>query len=194
MRIPYVDNPPTGLKPEEDAIVERIKARRGPKGLVNLDLTLLHSPQLADGWGAFFGAVRNKTSLSVDLREIAMCRTAGILGASQEWDGHRKILAASEDFQVDGENKMKAVERASTTKGRVALSEVQWAVLRYADAMTRNTQVPDEVFEGLKKVGLNNQQIVELTLTVAAYNCVGKLFVALDIGERNATTSSPPLA
>ena len=29
---------------------ERIKERRGPKGLIALDRTLLHSPPVADGW------------------------------------------------------------------------------------------------------------------------------------------------
>lgn len=49
MRLPYVQNPPTGLSTEEEAIVERMKARRGAKGLIPLDLTLLHSPKVANG-------------------------------------------------------------------------------------------------------------------------------------------------
>ena len=49
MRLDYVPNPPTNLLPEEQAIVDRVKARRGRKGLIPLDLTLLHAPKIADG-------------------------------------------------------------------------------------------------------------------------------------------------
>jgi hypothetical protein len=49
MRLDYVPNPPTGLSTEDEAVVERVKARRGAIGLVSLDLTLLHTPKLADG-------------------------------------------------------------------------------------------------------------------------------------------------
>jgi len=49
MRLEYVPNPPTILSPEEQGIVERVKARRGSKGLIPLDLTLLHAPRIADG-------------------------------------------------------------------------------------------------------------------------------------------------
>ena len=49
MRLDYIPNPPKDLPPEEQQIVERVKARRGAKGLIPLDLTLLHSPKVADG-------------------------------------------------------------------------------------------------------------------------------------------------
>ena len=49
MRIDYVPNPPENLSPDEQLIVDRVKKRRGIKGLIPLDLTLLHAPQVADG-------------------------------------------------------------------------------------------------------------------------------------------------
>jgi len=49
MRLDYVPNPPTGLSPEDEEILERVKVRRGAMGLIPLDLTLLHSPKFADG-------------------------------------------------------------------------------------------------------------------------------------------------
>ena len=61
------------------------------------------------------------------------------------------------------------------------------AVLRYTDAMTKEVQVPDEVFAELKK-HFSEQEVVEITATVAAYNCVSRFLVALDVGERNAQT------
>jgi hypothetical protein len=49
MRLNYVPNPPTDLSPDDQAVLERVKARRGPNGLIPLDLTLLHSPAVTDG-------------------------------------------------------------------------------------------------------------------------------------------------
>lgn len=50
MRLPYVPNPPKPEVEEDQAIVERVKQRRGEAGLLELDLALLHSPPVADGW------------------------------------------------------------------------------------------------------------------------------------------------
>lgn len=50
MRLDYVPNPPQFENEEDKAVVERVKERRGERGLQPLDLTLLHSPPVADGW------------------------------------------------------------------------------------------------------------------------------------------------
>jgi hypothetical protein len=50
MRLPYVPNPPNFESEEDRATVERVKQRRGERGLIPLDLSLLHSPPVADGW------------------------------------------------------------------------------------------------------------------------------------------------
>ena len=56
-------------------------------------------------------------------------------------------------------------------------------MLRYADAMTRDIIVDDDLFTALKSARFSDREIVELTVTVAAYNCVSRFLVALDIGE-----------
>jgi hypothetical protein len=50
LRLDYVDNPPQSETDEDQAIVERVKQRRGDAGLLELDLSLLHAPAVADGW------------------------------------------------------------------------------------------------------------------------------------------------
>jgi hypothetical protein len=50
MRLPYVADPPPASSPSDVEIVERIRARRAPRGLTDLDRALLHSPAVADGW------------------------------------------------------------------------------------------------------------------------------------------------
>lgn len=62
------------------------------------------------------------------------------------------------------------------------LTEIQWAVMAYTDAMTRDVRVREEVFEELRRY-FGKKEIVEITATVAAYNCVSRFLVALDVGE-----------
>ncbi len=52
-RIPY----PDAARYERELLLERIKRERGGK-LLNLYKMLLHSPPVAEGWLAFFSAVR----------------------------------------------------------------------------------------------------------------------------------------
>ncbi|PBP18845.1 carboxymuconolactone decarboxylase [Diplocarpon rosae] len=180
MRLPYVD-PSTITSPEGTAIVERVRARRSPRPLQALDLTLLHSPAVADGWNSFLGAIRTKTSLSDDIREIAICRVAVINRAWYEW-AHHAPLAAAGGVSDEG---MKVLEQEDLTgKSGAELSEKQWAVVYYTDAITKDLAVTDKTFAGLKKL-FSDQEVVEITATVACYNCVSRFLVALDVGEKN---------
>ncbi|KAM6487462.1 hypothetical protein HDV62DRAFT_349961 [Trichoderma sp. SZMC 28011] len=81
--------------------------------------------------------------------------------------------------------KMKVVETLRPSD-RGPLSLDQWAVLRYADAMTKDVAIEEEIFTELQNSGLNSREIVELTVAVAAYNGVSRFLVALDVGERNS--------
>lgn len=50
--------------------------------------------------------------------------------------------------------------------------------------MTLACEVPQEVFEKLRAV-FSEREVVEITATVGAYNCVSRFLVALDVNERN---------
>ncbi|RFU29144.1 hypothetical protein B7463_g7195, partial [Scytalidium lignicola] len=166
MRLPYVDinNAEKFSSPEAAAIVSRVQARRAPRPLQALDLALLHSPNVADGWNSFLGAVRTKTSLPDDLREIAICRVAIINRAWYEW-GHHAPLAEAGGVTEAG---MKLLKESNLEgQSGSGLNEKQWAVVRYADAMTRDVSVKDEVFAELKH--FTDQEIVEVTATVGSY-------------------------
>jgi len=65
-----------------------------------------------------------------------------------------------------------------------SLDDKEWATLRYADAMTRDVTVPQGLFDEVKKL-FNEQEVVEITTTVASYNLVSRFLVALDVGEAN---------
>ncbi|KAF4637617.1 hypothetical protein G7Y89_g455 [Cudoniella acicularis] len=184
MRLPYVDpKSPTFSSAENAAILSRVEARRAPRPLQALDLTLLHSPHVADGWNSFLGAVRTKTSLADDVREIAICRVAVINEAWYEW-GHHAPLAKAGGVSDEGIRAL-GDKGLGGSAGKSVLSEKQMAVVRYTDEMTNNVKVPDDVFVELKK-HFSEQEIVEITATVAAYNCVSRFLVALDVGEKNS--------
>lgn len=87
---------------------------------------------------------------------------------------------------------MKVLAEQYPSSGSEALSTKQWAVVRYTDAMTRNVSVEDEVFGEIRK-HFSEQEVVELTATVAAYNCVSRFLVALDVGEKNAMNGPEPV-
>lgn len=62
--------------------------------------------------------------------------------------------------------------------------EMYEAVLAYTDAMTKNVVVGKEVWERVKMYFPQERDMVEVTATVAAYNCVSRFLVALEVGER----------
>ncbi|KAG0646379.1 hypothetical protein D0Z07_8301 [Hyphodiscus hymeniophilus] len=164
MRLPYVDASDSNAftDPEDSAIVARVRARRAPRPLQPLDLTLLHSPAVADGWNSFLGAIRTRTSLSDDVREIAICRVAVLNEAWYEWAHHAPLAKAG--GVSEGGLKLLEQRHPKPEKGASDLSEKQWAVVRYADAMTRDVAVKQEVFDALKE-HFSQQEIVEVTAT-----------------------------
>ncbi|KAH8911013.1 carboxymuconolactone decarboxylase [Coniochaeta sp. PMI_546] len=184
MRLPYIPDPPPTSSEEEERIVAAVRARRAPRPLQALDLTLLHSPPVADGWNSFLGAIRTRTSLAQDIRELAISRVAVVNRAWYEW-AHHAPLAVQGGIEEGLMDKVKVPEALRLGEGEgEGFTERQWATLVYADEMTRNVEVRDETFAVLKGL-FTDQEVVEITATVAAYNCVSRFLVALDVGEKN---------
>lgn len=157
---------------EREPLVERIKHERDGK-LLNLYRMLLHSPPIAEGWLAFLTAVRQKTSLPGRYRELAILRVAVLNGADYEFDAHVPF-ALREGFS---QHEVDALRADRVPEG---LGDAERAVLAYTDAMTRGIHVPDDVFARLR-AHLPARQVVELTATVGAYNCVSRFLEALRI-------------
>jgi len=53
--------------------------------------------------------------------------------------------------------------------------------------MTLDVHVPEDVFAALRR-WFGEREVVEITATVGAYNCVSRFLVALDVGEMNGKT------
>lgn len=190
MRLPYAPStPPLDAPPDTADIYARIAERRNPRPLIPLDLSLLHSPPVADGWNSFIGAIRSRTLVDSGVMELAVCRVAVLNNAVYEWNAHAPLALKG---GIKPDQLQAAFTLPCTAEGDVAelensaLTAQQRAVLRYTDQMTRTIRVQDDVFAELKTVGYDDRDIVELTTGIAGYNCVSRFLVALDVGENNA--------
>ncbi|PNS17375.1 hypothetical protein CAC42_7058 [Sphaceloma murrayae] len=207
MRLPYAPSTPPSDAPQSSRdIYTAIAARRAPRPLQKLDLALLHSPPIASGWNAFLGAIRSQSVLpQASVQEVAICRIAVLNRAAYEWDAHsilavrgsdgvgregmQTILSAEEFVGQGVGERLRSLVSERTVRG--GLDSRQWAVLAFADQSTRNVQVDDEVWDVVKDV-FSERELVELTATVAAYNCVSRFLAALDVGERNGGEMEVP--
>ncbi|MCO5565924.1 hypothetical protein L7F22_019599 [Adiantum nelumboides] len=191
-RIPYV---PVDLA---GPIADAIRARRGDRGLIALDRSLLHAPPVAEGWNKLLGAIRTGSDLSDDLREIIILRVAVRNGASYEWISHSPVAkkggVTDEQLAVVGD----LYNRIDKSK-KGKLSPVQQACLQLADEMTQYIKVRDETFENLK--GLLAQakgpeaaekQITEAVATCATYNMVSRFLVAMNVADHNDISCPVP--
>lgn len=171
-RVSYAE-PPAGT-------AEQIGARRGGV-LTPLDLLLCHNQALALGWDRLVGGVRSGFSIPGDVRELIVLRIGRLNHAPYEWDSHLPV-ALREGLPQDV---VDCLERDAATTGHDAYD----AVLAYVDAMTRDVEVSDEVFDGLR-AHHPESEIVEITATVAVYNMVSRFLVALDVrtADREAAT------
>jgi len=169
-RLPYVAPP--------GAVTDRIRARRGGT-LTALDGMLLHSPEFADGWNSMLGAVRGQSTLAPDIRELVILRVAARNGADYEWVAHEPV-GRQAGLGDDAIAAIRVGGGSGGSGGAAALTAAQWAALAYADAVTMHVTVPDEVF-GAVREHFSDREVLELTVTVAAYNMVSRVLVALQV-------------
>ena len=168
-RLPYAQHD----RPDRQALVDRIVKERG--SVLHLYAMLLHSAPVAEGWLNYLTAIRQKSGLAGDIREMAIMRIAHLNGAPYEAEQHAPIALKEGMTQAQ----LDALTDWTSSSATV-FSEKQRAVLAYTDAMTRDIHVPDDVFAAMK-AHFDDQGVVELTATIAAYNMVSRFLEALQI-------------
>ena len=162
-----------GTRPELAAIEASIKAERGH--VSPLYQVLLNSAPLAEGWEKLLTAIRNRNSLPADLREMVMLRVAVLNRAPFEMQAHRPLALRA------GVSEAKIEALHAEAPGDV-FTPAERSVLMLTDAMTRDVQVPDALFDPLREL-FDERALVELVATVAAYNMVSRFLEALRIGH-----------
>lgn len=168
LRVPLVE---PGTRPELAEVEARLLARRGSISL--LYRVLLNSEPVASGWEQLLSAVRQRTTVPPDLRELMILRVAVLNGATFEFDAHvpHALQAGVPQAKIDAvlEPTLAAVFDA---RERLALE--------LTDAMTRDIVVPEALMQRLQ-ADYDARGLVELVTTVAAYNMVSRLLVALHV-------------
>ncbi|KAJ3754084.1 beta-ketoadipate enol-lactone hydrolase [Lentinula raphanica] len=181
-------------------IADKIRERRGARGLTPLDGTLLHVPPVAEGWNSLLGAVRTKGRLNSDVRELMILRVAAINNAAFEWIHHEHV---ARDAGLTTEQLYLIRDTSSLPpSGNGLLSPLQTAALSFAHHSTSTVKLPPEVTLTLAEAlrssisseahdaeFLTQDLLVESAAIVASYNMVSRFLVSLDVA---AMADCPP--
>ena len=165
-----------GTRPELAAIEAGIAAERGRVSL--LYQVLLNSPPLAQGWEQLLTAVRNRSSLPADLREMVILRVAVLNRAPYEFEAHvpHALKAGMPQEKID------ALRAPQAPGADQTFTAEERHVLALTETMTRDIEVPDSVFDAAK-AHFSEQQMTDMVATVAAYNMVSRFLTAFKIGH-----------
>jgi 4-carboxymuconolactone decarboxylase len=167
-RISYIEEKD---HPELAAEIAKIKGVRG--GLINIYKLLLHSPEIAGSWFELINATR-KTKLTGRLRELVIVRIASAFKYAYALQQHVGRIAKA-DGVSDAE-----CEELKDWRASKSFSERERAMLAYVDAMLQGPEVPDDVFDGVRK-HLSEQEILEVSVIVGAYLMHNRVFTALKV-------------
>lgn len=169
-RVPLVE---PGTRPELAEIEARILGERGRVSL--LYQVLLNSAPIASGWERLLTAVRNQSSLPGDLRELIILRVAVLNRAAFEFEAHAPIALR------EGVSAAKIEALREPAIGEI-FDRRERRVLQLTDTMTRDVEVAEALMAQLGEA-FDARGLVDLVATVAAYNMVSRLLVALRVGH-----------
>lgn len=140
---------------------------------INLHRIVANSPNALRNFLRLGNSLLLYGQLAPRLRELAILRIAQMMGADYEWVHHVPIAQGAGVDQGE-------ISHLDDWRYRPEFDDREKAVIRYTEAVTRDVEVPDEVFDGLRK-HLSEPEIVELTLVCGYWGMVARLIVALKI-------------
>jgi 4-carboxymuconolactone decarboxylase len=168
-RVPLIDE----SNPEFAALIEKFRAGRRGR-LINIYRMLLNSPALAESWFNHSNAVRWKTALAGRLREIVIVRMGHLTQAQYVLRQHVPALALADGLSLP------ECAALADWQGTQFFSAGERAALAYADVMTRDIVVPDDIFAEVAR-HFDQRQIVELTVLIGTYNMNARVLKALEL-------------
>ena len=157
--------------PDIAALAAKIRGARGGQ-LHEFYRALLHTPGLASAWFDFNNAVRFQSRLDDRVRELVIMRVAVLTGCDYVFEVHKAQYAKPAGVTPD------QVEALRERRISVLFGGRDSALLAYVDAMTRDVEVADAVFERLRR-HFSDREMVELTVLTAAYNMHTRFLKAL---------------
>ncbi len=169
-RVPLIEE---SQHPELAESIVKIKGARGGR-LINIYRLMLHSPALANAWFELNQAVRYGTEIDGQSRELAVIRVAILNDVEYVQRAHGPAYALKEGLTSE------QVAALSDWESSVLFNPQQRALLAYTDAMTRQIEVPDGVFDNARS-HFSDRQVVELTMLIGAYNMLTRFLKALKV-------------
>jgi alkylhydroperoxidase family enzyme len=169
-RVPLLD---VEDSPALNELTDRIRAARRGR-VIDVYRLLLHSPPLAETWFEHNNAVRWQTGIDGRLRETVIIRIGYLCRARYVLGQHVPKLALAEGLALA------ECEALADWQGSDLFDERTRAVLAYTDAMTRDIEVPDAVFDPLRQY-FDDRRIVELTVLIGTYAMHVRVFAALKL-------------
>ena len=167
-RIPPIDE----NNPDIASLVDEIRGARGR--LINIYRLMLHSPALAAAWFNLNQAARFGTVIDGACRELVIMRVAILNRCDYVLKTHTRQYALKEGLA------QAQIDALADWRESGVFDARQCALLDYTDAMTREIDVPDEVFAEARK-HFSERQTVELTMLVGAYNMLTRVLNALKV-------------
>jgi len=159
--------------PELADSIAKIKGARGGR-LINIYRLMLHSPMLANAWFDLNQAVRYGTEIDGQCREIAVIRVAILNNVEYVQRAHGPAYALKEGLTPE------QVTAIGDWRSSKLFDDRQRALLAYTDAMTRDIDVPDDVFTEVRQ-HFSERQAVELSMLIGAYNMLTRFLKALKV-------------
>jgi 4-carboxymuconolactone decarboxylase len=164
-RLPYTDN--------------------GDLPAFNIFKQLNHAPKVAGAYSRMGGMLLARADLDPKLRELVINAISLKLDCDYEWSHHAK-------WALDVGNTPEDLE-ALKARDHSKLGDKERTVVEYALKVEDNN-VTDEDVEALRKAGLDDKQIVELTLTAGFYGMTARFLnaIAVEVDEGNPADFDVP--
>jgi alkylhydroperoxidase family enzyme len=163
-RVPYLEA--SDLPPEDQDLLKR---------RISLFQALVNSPNAARAFSGLGQFIRYGSKLDPRLRELAILQVGWLARSPYEWSHHVKL---GHEFGVSDDDVRALID---DTAGRATqLDDMSKMVLRAAREMTQDGAMADATFAALQQK-LGNEQIVDLTITIAFYNAVVRVLATLQI-------------
>jgi alkylhydroperoxidase family enzyme len=163
-RVPYLEK--SDLAEADQALLNRP---------ISLFKALVNSPNAARAFSGLGGYIRHGSKLDPRLRELAILQVGWLARSPYEWSHHVKI---GHDFGVSDADIQAMID---DTAGKPAsLDELTLTVLKGAREITVDGAMSGPAFAALQS-RLGNEQVVDLTITIAFYCAVVRVLATLQI-------------
>lgn len=163
-RLPYLDK--SDLSPENQDLLERP---------INLNRVLVNSPNCRRAGLHLAHFIRFQSRLDARIKELAIMAVGYITRAPYEWS-HHVILA--KDFGVTDDDISALIDYL---EGRPhQLDALACLAVDAAREMTNDIAMSDRTFNALHE-SLNNEEMVDLTVTIAHYNAMVRVLATMQV-------------